>query len=304
MKNNTNPLICDPVTGFCELPETSNTWTAQVPGQGTDKVKIIYFTDPICSSCWGIEPQLRKLELEYGHVLELDIRMGGLLPDWSYSSGGINKPGDVAHHWDEASLHYDMPIDGDVWLEDPMESSYPPSIAFKAAQLQDTKKAVVFLRKMREFLFLEKKNIARWEHVAEAALYSGLYVQKLKSDYEGQARETFQKDLQLAAQLGVRGFPTMIFIGSDHQQNFIRGSKSYQVYEDAVLALNAGLVKKEYDRSVERLFQAYPTLTVREFAELTGSARAEAETLLKSCVEAGKLQESQSKNGSLYHVEF
>ena len=30
-----------------------------------------------------------------------------------------------------------MPIDGDVWLEDPLNSSYPPSIAFKAAEMQD-----------------------------------------------------------------------------------------------------------------------------------------------------------------------
>ena len=25
-------------------------------------IKVIYYTDPICSSCWGIEPQLRKLK--------------------------------------------------------------------------------------------------------------------------------------------------------------------------------------------------------------------------------------------------
>lgn len=304
MGNNINPLLCDPETGLCELPETGNVLASHESEKVIDKVKIIYFTDPICSSCWGIEPQLRKLELEYSNAVELDIHMGGLLPDWSYNSGGISKPSDVAHHWDEVSQHYDMPIDGDIWLEDPLDSSYPPSIAFKAAQFQDSKKAVVFLRKIREFLFLEKKNITRWEHLAAAAVYSGLDERKLKSDYEGPAREFFQKDLQLAAQLGVRGFPTMIFVGSDHQTNVIRGSQAYKVYEDAVLALSAGGVKKEYDRSVAGLFQQYPTLTVREFAELAGTARAEAAILLKTLAESGKLQESQSKNGPLYHIEF
>ena len=94
-------------------------------------IKIIYYTDPICSSCWGIEPQLRKLKLEYGNFIEIEYRMGGLLPDWSYNSGGISKPSDVAHHWDEVSAYYDMPIDGNVWLTDPLSSSYPASIAFK-----------------------------------------------------------------------------------------------------------------------------------------------------------------------------
>jgi len=304
MENNINPLLCDPETGLCELPEASNKSAAPEASEITNKIKIIYFTDPICSSCWGIEPQLRKLELEYGDAIAFDIHMGGLLPDWSYNSGGISKPSDVAHHWDEVSQHYDMPIDGDVWLEDPLDSSYPPSIAVKAAQLQDPKKAVVFLRKMREFLFLEKKNITRWEYLAAAAEYSGLDVQKLKSDYEGRAREAIQKDLELAAQLGVRGFPTMIFVGSDNQLNIIRGSKPYQVYEDVITELNAGIVKKEYDRSVGGLFREYPTLTIREFAELSGSGRNEALNLLKSSVESGKLQESPSKNGPIYCVDF
>jgi predicted DsbA family dithiol-disulfide isomerase len=116
-------------------------------------VKIIYYTDPICSSCWGIEPQLRKLKLEYGNNIEVEYRMGGLLPNWSYNSGGISKPSDVAHHWDEVSVYYDMPIDGNVWLEDPLNSSYPPSIAFKAAQMQDNEKAILFLREIREMVF-------------------------------------------------------------------------------------------------------------------------------------------------------
>ena len=134
-KNN-NPLLCDIESGICEIPESSTETVglSVIPDQ--QLVKIIYFTDPICSSCWGIEPQLRKLKLEYGHSIAIEYRMGGLLPDWNYNSGGISKPSDVAHHWNEVSEFYDMPIDGDVWLEDPLDSSYPPSIAFKAAQLQ------------------------------------------------------------------------------------------------------------------------------------------------------------------------
>src|SRR3546814_8129900 len=97
-----NPLLCDPVEGICGVSELSTNTGVSV--QPTEKsVRIIYFTDPICSSCWGIEPQLRKLKLEYGNNVELEYRMGGLLPDWTYNSGGINKPSDVAQHWDEAS---------------------------------------------------------------------------------------------------------------------------------------------------------------------------------------------------------
>jgi predicted DsbA family dithiol-disulfide isomerase len=104
-----------------------------------------------------------------------------------------------------------MPIDGDIWLKDPLDSSYPPSIAFKAAQIQDKSKALDFMRELREMVFLKKKNIAKWEHIAAAAEKVGLDTHKLKADFEGKAKELFQEDLKLAREMGVRGFPTMFF---------------------------------------------------------------------------------------------
>ena len=213
MKNDlsyNHPLICDPEQGICGVPDSTS--HANISTQISSKpVKIIYFTDPICSSCWGIEPPLRKLKLEYGDSIEIEYHMGGLLPDWSYNSGGISKPSDVAHHWDEVSVYYDMPIDGNVWLEDPLDSSYPPSIAFKAAQVQDKEKAILFLRVIREMVFLHKKNITKWEHIEEAAIKVGLNTKQLKIDFENKAKILFEEDLLLAKSYGVKGFPTLFF---------------------------------------------------------------------------------------------
>ncbi|TXI87940.1 MAG: DsbA family protein, partial [Crocinitomicaceae bacterium] len=92
MKEQNNPLLCDPAIGMCEIPNNIPATADSISAQSNVKpIKIIYFTDPICSSCWGIEPQLRKLKLEYGNAIEIEYRMGGLLPDWSYNSGGISK---------------------------------------------------------------------------------------------------------------------------------------------------------------------------------------------------------------------
>lgn len=202
MQEQSNPLLCKPESGICEIPAHNMNMADNTPVKANKKpVKIIYYTDPICSSCWGIEPQLRKLKLAYGPYIEVEYRMGGLLPDWSYNSGGISKPSDVAHHWDEVSLYYDMPIDGDVWLEDPLHSSYPPSIACKAAQLQDNEKAILFLRHIREMVFLQKKNITKWEHLESAAKDAGLDLGKFKADYDGKAKELFQEDLALGRSL-------------------------------------------------------------------------------------------------------
>lgn len=293
--------MCDPEKGICEMPGADAVEGKLNTPVSVKPIHIVYFTDPICSSCWGIEPQLRKLKSEYGDVFQIEYHMGGLLPSWGvYDSGSISKPADVAHHWDEVSAHYDMPIDGDVWLEDPLPSSYPPCIAFKAAQLQDKEKAVHFMRNLRELVFLEKKNITKWEYIKQAASEARLNTARLKKDYEGKAKQLFEDDLTLARKLGVRGFPTIFFADADQNQLMVYGFKPYEAYEEAILKLAPQAVKKTIDASWEALFGYYPTLTTKEFSVLSGSSKEASETMLNELYQQKKLSRVVSKNGPMW----
>ncbi|MCB0628428.1 MAG: DsbA family protein [Lewinella sp.] len=78
MEKQSNPLLCDIATGMCET-SGGNMDTATKSIQSTKKsIKAIYFTGPICSSCWGIESQLRKLKLECGNNIEVYLTQSGL----------------------------------------------------------------------------------------------------------------------------------------------------------------------------------------------------------------------------------
>lgn len=305
MQEQNNPLLCDPQNGICEIPTKQTDANEHADIKSRKKpIKVIYYTDPICSSCWGIEPQLRKLKLEYGNSIEIEYRMGGLLPDWSYNSSGISKPSDVAHHWDEVSIYYDMPIDGDVWLEDPLPSSYPPSIAFKAAQIQSNEKAILFLREIREMVFLQKKNITKWEHLQAAAKTAGLDLVRFKVDYEGKAKDLFNEDLKLGRDLGVRGFPTMFFTDTAGKTETVYGSKPYSDFENAILKLYPTISKNSYDRSPDYIFSKYHTLAVKEFSELTGMPRNESEKFLNDLTAKGTLEKLATKNGSIWKMKY
>ncbi|MGC1632869.1 MAG: DsbA family protein [Gelidibacter sp.] len=299
-----NPMLCDPVTGVCEMPtQQTQSQTATMKEESEKPITVLYFTDPICSSCWGIEPQLRKLKLEYGQLLNFEYKMGGLLPNWKYSGGGISKTSDVAQHWDEASHHYQMPIDGDVWLEDPLDSSFPPSIAVKAAQMQDKDKALNFWRIIREQLFLKKRNITKWEYLEEAAIEAGLDSERLKTDYtNGTAEKLFQEDLAMARNLGVRGFPSIFFLDQDGKQEFVYGSKPYESYEQAIHKLLPNAEKQLYTKTAENLFTLFTSLTPKELAELTAVTFETAEQQLESISEQGKLKKTITKNGTLYSL--
>ena len=264
-------------------------------------VTITYFTDPICSTCWIIQPLLRKLKLEYDEHIELEYRMGGLLPSWeNYDRGIIKKPSDAAQHWEEVSMKSDMPLDGDVWLEDPLHSSYPPSIAFKAAQIQDNDKAILFLRRLQELVFLDKKNITKWEYIEHAALNSGLDSARLLLDMPQKARLLFQEDLALAKRLNVSVFPTLFF--SVGPENFIilKGFQPYEKFEEVLFELIPEIQKSSFHANPESLFAQFHNMTEKEFAFLSNNTRTDSAAMLQRLETEGKIEKKESKNGMIW----
>jgi predicted DsbA family dithiol-disulfide isomerase len=298
-----NPLLCNTDSGTCEIPESKTQQIDILPKQTNKSIHILYFTDPICSSCWGIEAQLRKLKLEYGDYFSIEYRMGGLLKDWSYNSGGISKPSDVSHHWDEVSQYYQMPIDGDIWLEDPLPSSYPPSNAFKAAQLQDEEKALLFLRRIREMVFLEKKNICNWDYLSSAAKEVGLDSIKLKKDADNIAKQLFENDLKVTAESGVGGFPTLIFSNQTKKLQYINGFKPYTAFENIIISLNPSAIKQKYNKDWKSLFSMFSSLTLKEFCELSEVNTNQGLEILNQLSKEGKLQVFQTKNGNIWRLK-
>ncbi|MFM7387944.1 MAG: DsbA family protein [Bacteroidota bacterium] len=258
---------------------------------------LAYYTDPICSTCWIFQPLLRKLELEYGEFVEIKYHMGGLLPNWEdYSKGAISEPSDAARLWNEMAEKHHLPLDGDIWIEDPLESSYPSSIAFKAAQLQDSDKAVSFLRRMKEMLFVEKKNINHWMHMERAALTSGLDAALLKKDIAGQGLEDFKKDLNQAQELGIHVFPTLLFQVDGFTRFSLRGHQPYERLEEYLHKYLPSINKRKVTLNLEELFERYNQLATTEIEFLLDQEFSQIEQGLAVLEVQGKIQQYTLKN--------
>jgi predicted DsbA family dithiol-disulfide isomerase len=301
--SNSNPLLCDPKQGVCEVPVAADAGAASAPEATEKPVKIVYFTDPICSACWGIEPQLRRMKMEYGQAIEIEYCMGGLLPRWEgFNGGGISKPADVYHHWEEVSQYYGMPMVGDVWLNDPLPSSYPPSIAFKAAQMQDHDKAILFLRRLREMVFIEAKNITRPELIADAAAWAGLDVKQLEADSKGAAVQLFEQDLLKARQWGVRGFPTVFFTDAQGNRLTIYGVRGYEEFEGNIKRLHPTALAKELSGDALVYFNPFKSLTSKELSVFTKTTEEQSRNVLENLEKQGKIAAIKTKNGSLWRL--
>ena len=228
-----NNMVCDLETGICgeageEAMETINL------NQPQKKVTLYYVTDPICSHCWALEPVLRRFEKEYGQYIKFQTVMGGLLPNWdgfADRANGIGSPADVAGHWREVGEHTRMPIDGTLWLDNPVQSSFPPSRVFKVIQQQSDELANTYLRRAREAVFAFNKNIADDQVLIEIVNQMGLDGEAIvKEAALESSQQLLEQDFALAGSLGVRGFPTIIMVNEENKGVKIVGQRSLEFY--------------------------------------------------------------------------
>ncbi|MEK4714124.1 MULTISPECIES: DsbA family protein [Sporosarcina] len=268
MKNN---MICDLETGVCG------------PGGETEmqfidlstpkkKVDLYYVTDPICSHCWALEPVLRKFEAQYGQYVNMHTLMGGLLENWNGfadTANGINSPADVAEHWREVGEHSRMPIDGTLWHDNPIESSFIPSRVFKVIHKQSPEIANIFLRRAREALFAFNQNIAQDDILIDLVNKVGLSgVEIVKQSKLPEAETSLQEDFQLVHQLGVRGFPTIVMLNEEKKGVKIVGARALEQYTEALQQMLPGeILQPKQQSSLQSLIQQEKLLFSREIEE-------------------------------------
>ncbi len=283
-----------------KIPLIKHKQSNNLIGPKYKRVSLLYFTDPICSTCWTIQPQLRKLKLEYENYIEIEYCMAGLLPSWDhFNRGGIQTPMDAYIHWKEVSENQEMPISPDVWKDDPLPSSYPPSIAFKAAQMQDTDKAIIFLRRINELLFLENKNIVENALLHKAAFESGLDAARLMRDLAGKAQMLFEADLALARSLNISILPTFIFTDKFDNSKILQGFQEYEDFEKMLLHFIPEAKKSLIVKNYNKLFQKYPTLTTKEFCFLTDYNSIDAINILENLNSKSIISKCQLKNNDI-----
>ncbi|WDW11429.1 ClpXP adapter SpxH family protein [Priestia aryabhattai] len=201
--------------------------------QGSNKkpLEIYVFVDPLCPECWALEPILKKLQIEYGQLLSLKHVLGGNLQQLNI--GTQQRFEHIAKSWEKTGSRSGMSCDGNLWLENPIDTPYAASIAIKAAGLQGKKQGIRFLRRLQEVVFLEKQNVTEESVLIQCAKHVGLdvneFVKDLHSDY---AAKAFQCDLKITSEMDVDEIPTLVFFNEKVEEEGIKisGYYSYETY--------------------------------------------------------------------------
>lgn len=240
-------------------------------------VKLVYYTDPICSSCWLAEPFLNKLLIEYSDDIDIEVRMGGLLESWEYyQPSNTNMPKDLylSEMWTNLGRKYGVIMDGKIWTDYPIQSSFPACIAYYAAKKQGNKKALHFLHTLREMVFLQHKDISKEHHVISAAIQCKLDLAQFVTDFKsGIAEHDFKRDLIERDIWKITSYPSMVFYNESfqykkyvkHINNNTRGEEIYKDWEDIMFELSNGeITKKTAKTSAIKILETFYGMTTTE----------------------------------------
>lgn len=295
MNKNNDPMACDLETGICGTASGEEIELIDLTAN-TKKATIYYVTDPICSHCWALEPVFRRFLLQYGHYVTVKTVMGGLLEKWDGFAdvkNGISRPADVAEHWREVGEHSRMPIDGSVWLENPIASSYPASRVFKVVQEQNEEMAHLFLRRAREAVFAFNRNIADDAVLTDLVRSLGLEGEKIvKEAHSPNSQQLLMEGFSLARNLGATGFPSLVLVNEANQGVKIVGARPFETYVKGLeVVLESENLQAASTPELSTVFATEKRLFSREIEELYGLTRDEVKPFIEESLADEKYEQ-------------
>lgn len=271
------------------------------------KIKITSYTDPYCTWCWGSEPIIRHLLEVYGDQIRVEYKMGGLvndIDDFFDPQNQISTMAQVAPHWREASERHGMPVDESVFLDpaNDFKSTYPASIAYKAAEFQSQENANKYLRRLREAAAAEHRFIHKLEVQKELAAEVGLDAELLAKDISGgKAEQAFTDDFREARERGISGFPTFL-VSANGDEILLHGYRPYDNFVSIIDKFTGGEVKTSEPKDIFSFIKKWRRVATQEIAEAFNLTKSDAKKQLDELVKTGKIKRQTAGNGWFWYI--
>jgi putative protein-disulfide isomerase len=180
---------------------------------GHDKPAFFYFYDALCGWCYGFSPVIHQLHQQFESDMDFEVLSGGMI-----TGDRVGRIGEVAGYISEAYQTVEQRTGvtfGTAFLEGTLAegkavfTSVPAAIAMSIAKEEAPDKQVAFAHLLQKAVYYDGIPPAEVDAYAPYATQIGLdpalFTEKMKAlEYRQKAEQEFR----IAAQIGVRGFPT------------------------------------------------------------------------------------------------
>jgi len=202
---------------------------------------LIYFSDPMCSWCWGFSPVIEAIGVRHGEALPIRLVMGGLRP------GNVEPMSDKARreirgHWAKVTEASGQPfgesvIDRQGFVYD----TDPVARAVVVARRAEPPMGLIYLRAAHRAFYVEGRDVTNPETLADLAGELGLDRAAFREGFDSEdAKQETWNDYNLSMNAGVAGFPTVI-IGPKPDGQYAMITRGFRAGEEVLAAIDRWL---------------------------------------------------------------
>lgn len=303
-QENNHTYVCDEESGQCCPVDVSSMYES---GAKQAKLLEVYvFIDPLCPECWALEPVIKKMKMEYGPYLTINLVLANELQSLNSPCGSKYRSlvKEMAQSYHETACRTGMPCDGDVWYENPTTTPYTAISAIKAAELQGKAIGAKYLRRVREALFLHKENIANPHVLINCAIrVQGMDVDEFVKDMNSSTTsQALADDRRTAKEMDVESTPTMVFFNEDVDEPGIKveGGYTYDIYEGIIENMTDKHLKKCPPLPLEDFVSFYSLVATKEISVVYDLKLEEAHKEMRKLQLRQEVEEISTKHGSIW----
>jgi putative protein-disulfide isomerase len=206
----------------------------------TRDMQMVYFSDPMCSWCYGFSPVIAALAEQFEDRLPLRVVMGGLRA----GNAAPMTPADkdyIRNAWTRVAAATGQPFDLSFFARDGFTYDTEPACrAVVASRRLQPAMALPFQARVSRAFYAENRDMTSTAEILDVAEEAGFDRSRFSETFAAPAthNETF-RDFLTAQELGIRGFPTLI-AGSE-QKGYALVTNGYRPLDDLAQPLERWL---------------------------------------------------------------
>lgn len=192
---------------------------------GLEKPAFFYFYDALCGWCYGFSPVLSQLHQQFESEMDFEVISGGMV-----TGERVGPIGEVAGYIKEAYQTVEQRTGvafGKAFLEGTLSegsavfTSVPAAVAMAIAKEEVPEQQVAFAHLLQQAVYQDGIPPAAHEAYTPYAVKMGMDAAAFQEKMDAlEYRKRAEQEFQIAAQVGVRGFPTC-FIKTGDQFHLI-----------------------------------------------------------------------------------
>lgn len=172
---------------------------------------VLYFTDPMCSWCWGFAPVIQQIRDGMAEQLPVRVVAGGLRAG---ETRGMNAAmrATILHHWREVHKATGQPFKFDDALPDGfIYNTEPACRALVTARELEPASTLHFLHHLHDAFYAQGRDITDAQILAAVAESTGVERERFLNAFSSDdMQQTVKADFELKERHGVMGFPTLM----------------------------------------------------------------------------------------------